>query len=366
MLFHIGRHFAVLTAIALGSTIAHAHCYPGTDAAPLEPQVIFSQNGGIIADTLDKIYFKRFEAECGVKVLSHQATGRTISQLMQFVQSGQAPFDIGLSQSPNEYPIGLTENLFEKFPAGFWNSIKDRMVPQSITDYGVWGSPYTTVMIYSTKVFPDGLHNWSEFWDTKKFPGPRILQNDPTNIIFALQATGLAPSEVHPLTSEKIALAFRKLDEIRPELKTFWKPGDQPIQGVGSGEFVAGTAWVGRAAVARKQGTPLDISWQGGVLNDSWMYILKGAKHPRAAQALLYFMQRPELVAEQAKTLFYANGSTDAMKLLTPDVVAQLPTSPEHIKVSVLLDMDWWSKNGAQIATIWNTWVATGRAPAFK
>lgn len=340
---------------------AHA-CWPATKDQPLEREVVFSTSGGSLVDVLRDVFWKEFETQCGVRVVSYATPGRTFAQSRTLIDSGNVPFDIFNTLSPQQYPLAIEAGMLQRLPNGIWDGLADKMVPGSFTDYAVWGSPYSTVLIYSKKQFPEGIATWTDFWDIKKYPGARILQNDPSTLVFALLSLGIAAKDVYPITDEKLARAFERLNEIRPHVRAFWKAGDQPIQGVGTGEFVAGSAWSGRVVVGQKQGLPLGISWNGNILNTSWYMIAKGAKNPRAAAALLRFMQDPARQAELAKRMNYAGTrAADVGPFLPPEIFANLPTNPKNIAVASELDARWWADNEEKIGAMWTRWLATGR-----
>jgi putative spermidine/putrescine transport system substrate-binding protein len=171
----------------------------------------------------------------------------------------------------------------------------------------------------------------------------------------AVLADGVPADKVYPLDIER---GFKKLDELRPSIRAFWTSADQPVQGAANGEFAAGTTWSGRVATAMRQGKPVAASWNGALLHEAWNFILKGAAHPRAAEALLYFMQRADRQAELGKLTGYTGGNKNAAALLDPSVAAMLPASPEHVAVAAPVDGAWWAENISQVQARWDAWIA--------
>jgi len=352
---------ACALAFVPSSSFAADSCWPGTKEQPLEPELVFSTSGGSLVDILREVYWDDFEKECGVKVTSYATPGRTFSQTVTLIESGNAPFDIFNTLTPQQYPLALQADILEKLPTGMWDGLAEKMVPGSFSEYGVWGSPYATVLIYSSEKFSEEMKNWADFWDVERFPGPRILQNDPNNIVFALLSLGVEPKDIYPITDEKLDKAFERLNEIRPYVRTFWKAGDQPVQGVGTGEFVAGSAWSGRSIVGKRQGMPLSIVWNGNILNQNWYMIAKGAKSPRAAAALLRYMQDPKRQAKLAELMNYSGSRPEVGDYLDGEIFENLPTNPANLAVSSEFDAEWWAENEEKIGAIWSAWVATGR-----
>ena len=58
--------------------------------------------------------------------------------------------------------------------------------------------------------------SWADFWDVKRFSGPRGLRNNPRGTLeIALLADGISAEKLYPLNLDR---AFAKLDELRPHL----------------------------------------------------------------------------------------------------------------------------------------------------
>jgi putative spermidine/putrescine transport system substrate-binding protein len=351
------RALAIISAsVAVGGSVLaqtpRKSCHP--DGKPVEGQVVFNSSGGTYGENVERIFFKRFREECGVQV-TQVTDARTYAQMKQFVQSGNVPWDIGGTRTDQEFPLGIKEGLFHKLPDNFWDSLKDELAPGSYSPYGAWATPYADVLVYSTTAFPQGMKTWADFWDVKRFPGPRTMQNSPASLVIALLADGVPADKVYPLDLDR---AFRKMDELRAHIRSFWTAGDQPVQGVANGEFVAGTAWNGRVFSAQKSGRPVAASWNGALLRVSWNFILKGSKNTRAAEALLYYMQRPDLQAELATASGYTGGAKGVSKLVDPTLAANLATAPDKVAVASVVDAEWWAANNAAVQARWNAWMA--------
>lgn len=342
--------------LALGAAQAQAqgtkYCHP--DGKPTDAEVVFNSSGGSYGEAIQKVFFAPFEQECGIRV-RHVNSQRTYEQMRLYVQSGNLPWDIGATYSDQEFPLGIRDGIFHKLPAGFWDAIKGEMIDGSLSDYGAWATPYSELAVYSTRSTPQGIHNWVDFWDVKQFPGPRIIANRPFMLIGALLADGVAPDKIYPLDVDR---AFKKLDELRPSIRAFYTAPDQGVQGVANGEFVLGTTLSGRAVTAINSGRPIGMVWNGAILHNSWTFILKGTPHSRAAEALLYFMQRADRQAQLATLTGYTGGNKNSTKGLDPKVVQMLPATQEHLSVASMVNAEWWADNNAKVTARWDAWMA--------
>ncbi|MCF0083320.1 ABC transporter substrate-binding protein, partial [Streptomyces lomondensis] len=85
--------------------------------------------------------------------------------------------------------------------------------------------------------------------------------------------------------------------------------------------------------------------------------IPKGAGNTDAAYQLIDFSLRPEVQAAFAK-LSPTGGPVvpGAVKLLSDDVLATLPTSPERLKTGFDADVAWWDKNQEAVIKRWQEW----------
>lgn len=347
---------AGLLALAAPAAAQQKMCHP--DGKPTEPEVIFNSSGGTYGEAIQKVFFTPFEQECGIKV-RHVNSQRNYAQMRLFVQSGNLPWDMGATVADQEFPLGIKDGILHKLPAGFWKGMEAEMIPGSIHDYGAWATPYSNVIVYSPKTFPNGgPKSWAEVWDVQKFPGPRALYNRPTMLVAALLADGVPRDKIYPMDLDR---AFRKLDQLRPHIRAFFPAADNGVQGVANGEFVISTALSGRAAVAVREQKPVEITWEDAVLQISWTFILKGTPRPRAAEALLYYMQRADRQAELGKITGYTGGNKNAVGLMEADVAKMLPATPDKIAISSVIDATWWADNNARVFQRWDAWVASGK-----
>src|SRR5437588_7123773 len=68
------------------------------------------------------------------------------------------------------------------------------VMPQLVTEHAVGCVTIPMLLTYSTKAYAPGKApmSWPDFWDAKKFPGPRGYYNAPTySLEFALIADGV-------------------------------------------------------------------------------------------------------------------------------------------------------------------------------
>ena len=122
-----------------------------------------------------------------------------------------------------------------------------------------------TNLVYRKDRFPNGgPQNWADFWDVKRFPGPRCLfDRSFTCLAFALLADGVPIDKLYPMDVDR---AFRKMNEIKPHIKVWWREGAQSQQLIRDGEVVMIGMWSARAIDLIEDKVPLEIVWNGAEL----------------------------------------------------------------------------------------------------
>ncbi len=98
----------------------------------------------------------------------------------------------------------------------------------------------------------------ADFWDVRRFPGNRglCISDSPRTLIFALLADGVPREKLYPLDLDR---AFKKLDEIKPHIKVWWREGNQSQQLIRDGEVDMMSIWNARATELKQQGVPVEL-----------------------------------------------------------------------------------------------------------
>jgi len=117
---------------------------------------------------------------------------------------------------------------------------------------------YSSVLAYSQKKYPEGAtpkQLGPIFWDVKKFPGRRAAcANHP---IATLEAAPdgrrrCAPTKLY--SRSMLTGAFRKLEEIKPNITVWWTSGAQSAQLLNDGEvdMVMALEWPASAPLTKE------------------------------------------------------------------------------------------------------------------
>jgi putative spermidine/putrescine transport system substrate-binding protein len=266
------------------------------------------------------------------------------------VASGKPSWDV--VDVPTGYCLrageqGLVEKLdFSKLPNG-------AAMPEDYRNaYSVAYEFYSSVLAYSQKKFAAEAapNSWADFWDVKKFPGRRALRNHPiATLEAALMADGIAPDKLYPLDVDR---AFRKLEEIKPNITVWWTSGAQSAQLLNDGEVDMVMAWNGRVSALVKDGAKVGFTYNQGLLQSTSLCILKNA--PNLATAVRFVNEAVDPVNQANLPLHIdygpANPKAFDTGVITPERIAQLPSAPENARKQALMSYAWWSSPAGEAA----------------
>jgi putative spermidine/putrescine transport system substrate-binding protein len=235
----------------------------------------------------------------------------------------------------------------------------DDMDPAIKRDDMVADIYFSSVLGYNSQAIPTGKQprSWAEFWDIKKFAGPRMLADIASGAIdleFALLADGVTKDKLYPIDVNR---AFKSLDRVRPSIRKFWDTGALSAQMLADKEVVLGSIWNGRLQAAADKGAPLAIEWNEAMLQSQYWAVLKGSKNAENAQRFIDFACQPELQAAHAKLIPYGPTNRQAFKSIPGDLAARLPSSPENRQKAFIQNGKWWADNRPMVSERWSQWL---------
>lgn len=339
------RTFTRNSATAAAAAVAAPYLNRIASAAGRE--LVVCSWGGTYQAAQRKFFFTPFEKETGIKVIETSAPD--IARLQAMAQAGNMEWDM-MAGSGRWYATLARKGLLEEIDYKKLN----------VTDLGYGAAQRfavsymlsTQVLCYSKKgtkgIVPIG---WKDFWDLKKIPGPRALHADVSfKLEFALLADGVPADRLYPLDVER---AFAKLAEIKPFVKTWTTFNDQPAQLLSKGEVVMAEATCGRIVSARTMGLDVDMIWDQGAYQLSYMFITRGAKHRDEAYALAAFMNKPELQAAFCRDTGYGPTNLKALELIPKELTPIVCSAPENMKNQWPVDGEWMAENYDRINDRW-------------
>jgi putative spermidine/putrescine transport system substrate-binding protein len=333
--------------------------------AQAENKLVVCTYGGKWGELLKKVYLDPFSKEYGIKVV--QVLNPMVAKIKGMVISNNVEWDVvelGGAMMLRLKKEGLLEKMDysyfkEETLAGLDDNQKD--------PYGPWFMIYSIVLAYDESAFPQGPpQSWAEFWDVKKFPGPRCLKSGGGGghppIEEALLADGVPLDKIYPCDLKR---AYKSLSKIRPHVTKWWETGAVPAQLLTDKEVVLTSAYHGRIDSIKRQGAKVNWVWNQGKMSREHMVIPKGTKNYDAAMKFIAFCLRAENQAAMSNN--YPNGAVNknAYKYISAERAKQLPSSPENYKKQLLFNDEFWSSTDPKTGRtyhelskeMWDAWL---------
>ena len=322
-------------------------------------QVLIRTSGGSFQAAQEKAIFEPFTRATGIRVVPVPlSTGK----LREILATGRIPVDAQFLVETHQLELeqgGYLEPI--DYEAMRYTRPAD-IVPAVRRHYCVGAMFLATVLVYNTQAFPAPPQSWADFWDTKRFPGPRSLPDIKSGFVeleFALLADGVPSERLYPLDIDR---ALRSLSRLRKNVAGFWETGTEGMQLLERKDAVLGVLWNGRAQSLIDKGAPLAIEWNEAKRHNVFWSVLKGAPNRRNAQRFLDFAMQPRVQAELARLSNYGPANREAHRHIPAQVAAKLPDTRERVAHSFPEDSAWWADNLATVTERWNVWMSRARA----
>ncbi len=344
------RKFLGVTGVA-----AAASPFIWTGRSSAAGKVIIRTIGGSYEEATVKSIFEPFTKATGIEVVKVPAT---LGKVLAMHEAGSMELDV--MDAGELGVLSLSQKgALEKINYKAWKMTNpDDMDPAVRRDDMMGDIYFSSVLGYNSQAFPTGKQprNWAEFWDIKKFAGPRMLADIASGAIdveFALLADGVPKDKLYPIDVNR---AFKSLDRVRPSIRKFWDTGALSAQMLADKEVVLGSIWNGRLQASADKGAPLAIEWNEAMLQSQYWAVLKG-KNTENAQRFIDFACQPELQAALAKMIPYGPTNRQAFKSIPADLAARLPSSPENRQKAFIQNGKWWADNRPMVSERWTQWL---------
>jgi putative spermidine/putrescine transport system substrate-binding protein len=315
--------------------------------------VYVNSYGGVWETSWRKAFFDPFTAQTGIAVKA--VPGVSFAKLKAEVQTRNYEWDV-INLGDVEYAQAVLEGLLEKVDKTAAKT--DQLPHRMVRDYCITSYSLGTNIVYRKDKFPKGgPQSWADFWDVKRFPGPRCLfDRSFTCLAFALLADGVPKDKLYPMDIDR---AFRKMDEIKPHIKTWWRDGSQSQQLIRDGEVDMIAMWSARAVDLIDDRVPVEIVWNEAEIYYANLQIPKGDPNAPATWEFCNFVAQAKPQADFAMLLPYGPANPAAGALMSEARLRQTPAWPDNEKVGFTHDAAWIAPRLAQIRERWTQWLAT-------
>ncbi|MBW2056535.1 MAG: ABC transporter substrate-binding protein [Deltaproteobacteria bacterium] len=307
--------------------------------------------GGTYNKGLEETIGKPFTKATGINVIF--TTFPTYAQMEAQVKSGNIEWDIVECES-RMYARGVKNDIFE--PLDLSMIKKDDFVEGSATRYGVGLIYYSYNISYNTEKWPAGKgpRSMKDLWDVKRFPGPRTMKlTAVSNLEAALLADGVPRDKVYPIDVDR---ALRKMSELKPNIRVFWKSGGQSQQIMREGEADIGLVPGGRMIQLADQGVPVTWEWNDQLVVLDYWTILKGSKNRDAAMKFIAFASDPKRQAAFAEWTNYGPANKKAYDHIRKEKAVLMPTYPENLAKGLIVSGEWYAEHEKDVERRWEAW----------
>ena len=326
-----------------------------------EEKVLVVQTwGAVIRKAMKEAWFDPFTKMTGVKVITADATGSIMPQIKAQVQSKNIEWDLASGLGLYNVLFLMKDDCLE--PIDYSIVSKNDLFEDSLHPYGVGCWVMSVNMIYNATKFTgeNQPKSWADFWNAKKFPGPRALTSVPAmgvkdNLAFALIADGVNKDKLSPYDFDR---AYKKMGEIKPHIRTWWSSAAHAQQLMTDQEVWLGSMYIGPALQIIKKGAPLKVSWEGGRLSYDYWSVLKDAPHKKTAMEFINFASQAKQQAEFTKLMYYGPINKKAFDHIPADLVKDLNTYPANKEKHWKPDEQWLGENLQTYIERWQAWVA--------
>lgn len=309
--------------------------------------------GGALSETERLAFMDPYSEMTGKEIVNTSPT--SYAKIKAMADSGNIEWDLATVGGHFVYQ-GAESDSIEKLDL-------DRMPNAAnlrsawVSDYGIATSAGATVIGWNTDSFPEGEgpQSWKDFWDVKRFPGPRgLYKRFYYNYEAALRADGVPVEEIYPASEEKVKIAFGKLKEIKPHVRVWWSSGAQPPQLLSSGQLAMSSVWSGRVIAIQRENAPVAYTYKDGVAWGNWVVVVKGTPYRDMAMDVLNYA-----VSLEAQKRLLGKGSYGpvlgaAADAATAEQRKELVMAEENVEHMVLLNEKQVSMYQAKYEEDWN------------
>jgi putative spermidine/putrescine transport system substrate-binding protein len=339
-----------LRAAAAGTAMVAAPWVPRAVAA--DDNVLYVNTwGGNWEEAARKFLFDPFTKDTGVQIRT--VSPISFAKLAAQVRNGTYQFDVttlGVTDTARANAAQLIEpaqgHLDEH---GLWSS--------AIYENGLATHAFANQIAYQKNAFGGAIRNWTDFWNTKQYPGARSLQRYPTRVLaYALLADGVPPEHLFPYDLDR---AFRSLDRLKPEIRVWWTEGPQSQQLLRDGEVKAIAIWNDYAKTVKDTSkTPVEIVWNQAVIDKGCWVVAKGTPRAKNAWRLVqHIANNPEGLARFNAVDGSGPLNPKAFDYMDAVTKQNAPTLPEHMQQAVVLDGVKLLPQLDQIASRFDRWL---------
>lgn len=310
----------------------------GAAAASAQETVTVAAFGGEYQKQTGDAWFRPAAEKLGLR-LAMDIVG-TAADVRAHVQGGKTNWDLVLLAGSSCATVAA-EKLVQPLDYGV---IDTTGIPRDMVGERTVGVlQYSTVLAWNKeRVKGEGPKNWADFWDTKRFPGPRGFDARATfSLEIALMADGVPIDKVYPIDVDR---AFRKIQQIRPNIATYFANGAVAVQLLKDGEVDMLPLFENRVYELIRDGFPLAFTLNQAIVDINCLVIPNGTPKRDQAMRMIAEIVKPAMNARIATTsdMSPTNTKIFELNLIPAERARQLSSLPANMSNQLFLDANWW------------------------
>lgn len=314
--------------------------------------LVFVDWGGTNTDARVEAIVEPFEEETGINVTV--VTPSDYAKLISMVENNTTEWDVMNCDAYWGVYAG-NEGYLEPMD---YDVIKTKIDEEVQLEYVMGAEIYTSVIAWNSDTYNEKTapQTWTDFFDTEKYPGKRAVWKYPVTVLeAALLADGVPMDELYPLDLDR---AFAKLDTIKDSI-VWWSKGAEPSQMLSTGEADYALAWSGRIATAEEEGSPVDMTYNGGIMISAGWVVPKNAPNYENAMKFIEYASQATQQYEFSKRIPYGSTNPDAVALMDDELKEELGQSDEQLANEIYLNNEYWAEHLSEVEERFNEWLVS-------
>lgn len=343
---------AVMSVTAISGCSSSDSSAGGTGGDSNSGNLVFVDWGGTNTDARIEAIVEPFKEETGINVTV--VTPSDYAKLISMVENNTTEWDV---MNCDAY-WGVYAGEKGYLEPMDYDIIKTKIDEEVQLDYVMGAEIYTSVIAWNSNKYDEKTapQTWADFFDTKKYPGKRAVWKYPVTVLeAALLADGVSMDELYPLDLDR---AFKKLDTIKDDI-IWWSKGAEPSQMLANGEADFALAWSGRIATAQDEGSPIDMTYNGGIMISAGWVVPKNAPNRENAMKFIEYASQANQQYEFSKRIPYGSTNPDAVKMMDDNLKEELGQSEEQLKNEIYLNNEYWAEHLTEVEERFNSWIVS-------
>lgn len=308
--------------------------------------------GGTNTDARIAAIIEPFEEETGIEVTV--VTPSDYSKLISMVENGTTEWDV---MNCDAY-WGVYAGEEGYLEAMDYDVIVTQIDEEVQLEYVMGAEIYTTIIAWNSDKYDETTapQNWEQFFDTENYPGTRAIWEYPVTVLeAALMADGVAMDDLYPLDLDR---AFAKLDTIKDDV-IWWSSGAEPAQMLSTGEADFALAWSGRIATAADEGSPIDMTYSGGIQIAAGWVVPEGSPNYENAMLFIEYASQAEQQLAFSESIPYGSTNPDAVALMSEELQESLGQTEAQLAEQIYLDNSYWAEYLTEVNELFEAWLVS-------